>query len=411
MRVASQHVARAHEDAGATARATAAAQGHRRRHVRTFSCFLVILASICAYTLLALRPAVRLEIKESQGFTLTSRSVHGIRRQDMTKGIWQDENIETHDKSHKSYCEVDGNDTRSNRVLRIRRVVELNDSTWEVSPFSFSTKANNSRQADDEPIHVILVIVESLRARELASKLPKTNAKIQHTQMKSAFRASYFDINRVGSNSLPNRGALLLGSHSLGRRPTTSERLGSRSLMSAASKAGFKLTISETVQRPCQHYSNTLNLLVGECEKFKKAYHEVFTEAKCTQPEKPSIACPRFPYPSSDLPTNCSGNSAHSIMISQVIENMRKAPKTLSILSFLDFHAPKLEHMSPDLDRSLHVLIQELESYFDHFYLFLKNDIFFAFAHVFLSFAHRRRASVRDKKYRSISRPKTNCIL
>ena len=144
--------------------------------------FVVLLASICAYTLFILRPTVRplqrKYFKVSNGSK--DYSVYGTRQQDVAKGIWRDGNIET---NAKSYCEVDRNGTRSNRVLRIRRAVELTDSTWEVSPFSFSTNATSHDNSDNEQIHIILVIVESLGSRDFASKFPRTNAKIRQMQM------------------------------------------------------------------------------------------------------------------------------------------------------------------------------------------------------------------------------------
>lgn len=263
----------------------------------------------------------------------------------------------------QEYCSIGRDETRMDALLKLKKRVMVRGRTWEVRPFSFSLSSATQLSGDAEELDIFLVIVESLKAGAIRTKLPRLHRKLSQLS-RDGFGVSYFSVNRVGGNSPPNRGALLLGSSSIRKRVKPNDRRGSRSLFDVSMQNGFKVIISEMVQRPCQHYANTLNIMVGDCARFRSAYRDVFTAARCAQSRKstPGTSCPAFPHPSRNLPTNCSANSAHDIMVSQVLDDTVKSRRTFTVMNFLDFHAPMLDYMSPDLDHALHRLIEGLES-------------------------------------------------
>ena len=261
---------------------------------------------------------------------------------------------------NREYCPIGRDESRMDALLKLKKRVIVRGRTWEVRPFSFST---TPLSGDAEEPDIFVVIVESLKADAIRTKLPRLHRKLSQLS-RDRFGVSYFSVNRVGGNSPPNRGALLLGLSSIGKRVKPNDRRGSRSLFDVSMQNGFKVIISEMVQRPCQHYANTLNLMVGDCTRFRSVYRDVFTAARCTQPKESTLgtSCPAFPHPSRNLPTNCSGNSAHDVMVSQVLDDTVKSRRTFTVMNFLDFHAPMLDYMSPDLDHALHRFIEGLES-------------------------------------------------
>lgn len=263
----------------------------------------------------------------------------------------------------REYCSIGQDVSRMDAVLKLKKQVTVRGRTWEVRPFSFSLSSATQRSVIAEELDIFVVIVESLKAGMIRAKLPRLHRKLSQLSQ-DGLGVSYFSLNRVGGNSAPNRGALLLGSRSIGKRVKPNDRHGSRSLLDVSIQNGFKVIISEMVQRPCQHYTNTLNLMVGDCARFRSAYRDVFTAARCVQPREstPGTSCPTFPHPSRNLPTNCSANSAHDVMVSQVLDDTVKSRRTFTVMSFLDLHAPMLDYMSPDLDRALHRLLEGLES-------------------------------------------------
>ena len=264
---------------------------------------------------------------------------------------------------NREYCSIGRDDSRMDALLKLKKRVTVRGRLWEVRPFSFSLLSATQLSDGVEELDIFVVIVESLKADAIRTKLPRLHRKLSQLS-RDGFGVSYFSVNRVGGNSPPNRGALLLGSSSIRKRVKPNDRRGSRSLFDVSVQNGFKVIISEMVQRPCQHYANTLNLMVGDCTRFRSVYRDVFTAARCTQPKESTLgtSCPPFPHPSRNLPTNCSANSAHDVMVSQVLDDTVKSRRTFTVMNFLDFHAPMLNYMSPDLDHALHRLIEGLES-------------------------------------------------
>ena len=265
---------------------------------------------------------------------------------------------------NRRYCSVGYDESKMSAILKLKKRVTIRDRVWEVRPFSFSlSSAKQVSVGFAEELDILLVIVESLKVGAIPTKFPKLHRKLLQLSQ-DRFSVSYFGVNRVGGNSRPNRGALLLGSSLIRKKVKPNDRLGSRSLFDVSIKNDFKVIVSEMVERPCQHYANTLNIMVGDCARFRRAYRSVYTPARCVQPRGSTAgtSCPAFPYPSRNLPTNCSGNSIHDVMVSQVLDDTAKSRRTFTVMNFLDFHAPMLDYTSPDLDHALHRLIEGLEN-------------------------------------------------
>jgi len=138
-------------------------------------------------------------------------------------------------------------------VLKLGKRVTVRGRTWEVRPFSFSLSSTTQLLGVTDEIDIVLVISESLKAGAIRTKLPRLHRQLSQLSG-DGFSATYFSVNRVGGNSPPNRGALLLGLRSIRKRLKPNDRRGSRSLFDVSMQNGFKVIISEMVQRPCQHY-------------------------------------------------------------------------------------------------------------------------------------------------------------
>jgi len=151
------------------------------------------------------------------------------------------------------------------------------------------------------------------------------------------------------------------------------ERAAPTSLLHAADRLNVpSFHISETVRRPCDHNSNALQVLLGDCSKLAPAYKTVLANTNCTNPSD----CPGFPYPSKHTPRQCSGSSTHHIMVLNVIDMLHKstANGAVGILNLYDFHMPKTEYISDDADDAMAVLLLYLINSSAQFSRFLVGD-------------------------------------
>ena len=262
--------------------------------------------------------------------------------------------------------------------------VDFKGLNWSVLPYSFhlsntqpskhlGTGLKNQR-------NIIVIFIESFAQKHLVRRLPRTLKYLSHDVSKGDVYGQNFTVKRVGINSIPNRGALLLGhsypkSFSHGGLKKETQKV-SVSLVDKAKVAGMDVFISETVEKPCQHYSNTLSILNIGCSKFQEAYAEAFKGAGCVLQEEYSAGkkCPRFPYPSESLPTNCSNVGMHHIMAEQLRRSLSDSKGMLGIFNFLDFHPPRLEYTSPDLDAALVSVVSSLKHHGKPFTLLILGD-------------------------------------
>ena len=262
-------------------------------------------------------------------------------------------------KSQPEYCRIGTNNLELDRLVELKKEVVVQDRVWQLGPFSFTWNPIGPDVSQRKESHVILVIVESLRLRDIPAKFPTMRSVLHKHKQRASFDMCAFSVNRVGLNSVPNRRAVLLGNSLPASQSVEHER---SSLFRAAAANGYKVMISETVERPCQHASNTLSLLVGNCADFEKPYRDVFQQANCIRPLQygQEKKCRSFPIPSVHLPTNCSGNSVHHLMVAQVLDAIKGSEKTFSMMNFYDFHIPNLYHASPDFDQAMSNLIDSL---------------------------------------------------
>ena len=255
-------------------------------------------------------------------------------------------------------------------VLNQNILVDLKGLDWSISPYSFhlpntqpskhlGTGLKNQR-------NIVIVLIESFAPKHLAKRLPGTWKYLSPDNSSRETLEHIFTVKRVGINSIPNRGALLLG-HSypdfFRRKGLKNEKQKvSVSLVDKAKVAGMDVFISETVEKPCQHYSNTLSVLNTGCLEFQEAYAKTFKGAGCVLQDMFSAGnkCPRFPYPSTNLPTNCSNVGMHHVIAAQLRRALHDSKGVLAILNFLDFHPPKAEYTSPDLDAALVNVVSSL---------------------------------------------------
>jgi len=283
------------------------------------------------------------------------------------------------------FCPVDNYsaselDYVKNQTIR----VDFKGLNWSVSPYSFhlsnTQPSKHLGTGWKNQRNIIVIFIESFAQKHLAKRFPRTLKYISHNVSEGDVQGQNFTVKRVGINSIPNRGALLLG-HSY---PKLFSRGGLKketqkvfvSLVDKAKVAGMDVFISETSERPCQHYSNTLSILNSGCSGFQEAYAEVFQGAGCVLQKGDSAGKkrPRFPYPSENLPTNCSNVGMHHIMAAQLRRSLSDSKGMFGIFNFLHFHPPRLEYISPDLDAALVSTVSSLKHHGKPYTLLILGD-------------------------------------
>ena len=289
-------------------------------------------------------------------------------------------------RKHESFCSI-GNYSEFdlNHVLSQSVQVSVPDGfDWTISPYSFYLPNKQTRAEGKHSTNlrnVVVIIVESLAPHEMQWKLPRTLQYLSEQSTNGDVLGHLFSMKRVGINSTPNRGALLLG-HSYPRYFRNGGRNSRRnvavSLIDQALVAGMDILISETVERPCQHYANTMSILGIGCvdSHFQAAYAEVMDAANCQLANEKihGKKCPRFPYPSKDLPNNCSNVGVHHVIASQLQRQLQLSNGLLAILNFLDFHPPMLDYYSPDLDAAIASVATNLTHLGEPFSLYVVGD-------------------------------------
>lgn len=292
---------------------------------------------------------------------------------------------QTHTYSDQTpdYCSIWGHSAHLEATRRIMQKVDLGDSNigafqrrhWVVRPFTFMTRARRTTRAAEGHDHVILVLIESLRVRDMRVKLPLTIAEAEKQGKLTNRIMNMFPVVRVGYNSLPNRGALLVGLESLANGKLPKERHSHRSLMKIAVEENYDVVISDTVNRPCEHYTNALSVMLDVCEPFAQAYSDVLHRASCSKPvDTEGKMCPQFPFPAPKIPMNCSGLGMHQIISAIIEHEIRHSNKSFIVLNSYDFHPPNLELISVDLDSALALILKTLNDVSKYFTFVLVGD-------------------------------------